>query len=254
MKIAMRGCLNQMFCIALGVFPAQFVFAADIVVSAAASLSNSFGDLGKAYEAKHPGDHVVLNFAASDVLLKQIEQGAPADVFASADEVTMDRAAQSKLIDASTRKDFAANSLVLIVGNGVNTPASLQDLASSVYTHIAVGNPDSVPAGRYAKEALTLAKLWDTLQPQIVPTQNVRQALDYVARGEAQAGFVYATDAETQKGKVHVAMTVPTSTPVRYPIAVTTTSAHRDLAHGFADFVVSAEGQAVLKHYGFGAP
>jgi molybdate transport system substrate-binding protein len=87
-----------------------------------------------------------------------------------------------------------------------------------------------------------------------VPTQNVRQALDYVARGEAQAGFVYATDAETQKEKVHVAMTVPTSTPVRYPIAVTTMSTHPDLSRGFADFVACPEGQAVLKHYGFGAP
>ena len=254
MKIAMRGCFNKMFCIVLGAFPAQFVFAADIVVSAAASLSNSFSELGKAYEAKHPSDHVVLNFAASDVLLKQIEQGAPADVFASADEVTMDRAAQSKLIDPSTRKDFAANSLVLIVGNGVNAPASLQDLTGSGYTHIAIGNPDSVPAGRYAKEALDTTKLWDKLQAQIVPTQNVRQALDYVARGEAQAGFVYATDAETQKEKVHVAMTVPTSTPVRYPIAATAASAHPELARSFADFVISAEGQAVLKRYGFGAP
>src|ERR1700722_5980897 len=254
MKIAMRGCFKKMFFIVLGTFPAQFLFAADIVVSAAASLSNSFGDLGKEYEAKHPGDHVVMNFAASDVLLKQIEQGAPADVFASADEVTMDRAAQSKLIDPSTRRDFAANSLVLIVGNGVNAPASLHDLANTVYTHIAIGNPDSVPAGRYAKEALTSAKLWDKLQSQIVPTQNVRQALDYVARGEAQAGFVYATDAETQKEKVHIAMTVPTSTPVRYPIAVITMSAHPDLSRGFADFVISPEGQAVLKRYGFGAP
>jgi molybdate transport system substrate-binding protein len=254
MTFAMRGCFSQIFCVVLGALPAQFVFAADIVVSAAASLSNSFSDLGKAYEAKHPGDHVVLNFAASDVLLKQIEQGAPADVFASADEITMDRAAQSKLIDPSTRKDFAANSLVLIVGKGVNAPAALRDLAGSGYTHIAIGNPDFVPAGRYAKEALTSARLWDKLQPQIVPTQNVRQALDYVARGEAQAGFVYATDAETQKEKVHIAMTVATSTSVRYPIAVTAASAHSDLARGFADFAVSAEGQAVLKRCGFGAP
>ena len=162
-----------------------------------------------------------LNFAASDVLLKQIEQGAPADVFASADEITMDRAAQSERHRPSTRKDFAANTLVLIVGVGATCRHGSQDIAGGDYTHIAIGNPDSVPAGRYAKEALTSAKLWDKLQPQIVPTQNVRQALDYVARGEAQAGFVYATDAETQKEKVHVAMTVPTSTPVRYPIAVT---------------------------------
>jgi molybdate transport system substrate-binding protein len=228
--------------------------AADIIVSAAASLSNSFGELGKLYEAKHPGDRVIANFAASDVLLKQIEQGAPADVFASADERTMDRAAQSNDIDKSTRKDFAANTLVLVVGATAKAPSRLDEIAGSGYTHIAIGNPDSVPAGRYAKEALISAQVWDKIQPHIVPAQNVRQALDYVARGEAQAGFVYATDAETQKNKVRIAMTVATSTPVRYPIAVTAQSQHADAAKNFIAFVTSAEGQAILKTYGFSAP
>ena len=254
MSVAMRGCFNKIFGIALGALLVHTAFAADIVVSAAASLSNSFGDIGKAYEAKHPGDKVVANFAASDVLLKQIDQGAPADVFASADEQTMDRAAQSNDIDKSTRKDFAANTLVLIVGANAKMPTKLQDIADNDYTHVAIGNPDSVPAGRYAKEALASANLWDKIQPQIVPAQNVRQALDYVARGEAQAGFVYATDAETQKDKVRIAMMVPTSTPVRYPIAVTAKSHHADAAKSFVDFVISAEGQAILKKYGFSAP
>lgn len=246
--------MNRLFLAALIGAASLHACAADVIVSAAASLSNSFNDIGKLYEAKHPGDKIVANFAASDVLLKQIEQGAPADVFASADEQTMDRAAQSNAIDKSTRKDFAANTLVLIVGANAKPPAKLDDIAGGDYTHIAIGNPDSVPAGRYAKEALMSAKLWDKIQPQIVPAQNVRQALDYVARGEAQAGFVYATDAETQKDKVHVAMTVPTSTPVRYPIAVTAKSQHAAAAKAFVDFVNSAEGQAVLKKYGFSAP
>ncbi|MEP6484943.1 MAG: molybdate ABC transporter substrate-binding protein [Rudaea sp.] len=228
--------------------------AADLVVSAAASLSNAFAEIGKAYEVKHPGDKIVLNFAASDVLLKQIEQGAPADVFASADEATMDRAAQSNLVDTLTRKDFAGNTLVLIVGLSAKSPNSLNDLSAADYPHIAIGNPDSVPAGRYAKEALTSADGWEKLQSQIVPTQNVRQALDYVARDEAQAGFVYATDAQTQKDKVRVAMTVPTSTQVRYPIAVTRASKQVDLAKGFVDYVESADGRAILSRYGFSAP
>ena len=228
--------------------------ADDVIVSAAASLSNSFGELGKAYEARHPGDKIVANFAASDVLLKQIEQGAPADVFASADEATMDKAAQAKLVDGGTRKDFAANTLVLIVGAGASSPTKLDDLTASTYQHIAIGNPDSVPAGRYAKEALTKAGLWEKLQPQIVPAQNVRQALDYVARGESQAGVVYATDAETQKEKVHIALTVPTTTPVRYPIAVLEKSPHADAAKGFVAFVIAPDGQAILKKYGFSAP
>lgn len=228
--------------------------AADVVVSAAASLSNAFTELGKTFDQMHPDDRIIFNFAASDVLLKQIEQGAPADVFASADEVTMDRAAQSHLVDAATRHDFAANTLVLIVADNVKTPTSLAELTTPTFAHIAVGNPDSVPAGRYAKEALDAAKLWQTLQPQIVPTQNVRAALDYVSRGEAQAGFVYATDAATQKDKVHVAMTVATATPIRYPLAVTSKSAHADPARAFVDFVVSPSGQAVLARYGFSKP
>jgi molybdate transport system substrate-binding protein len=227
--------------------------AAELTVSAAASLSNSFGELGKQFEAKHPGDKVTMNFAASDVLLKQIEQGAPADIFASADEATMDRAVSSKLIDASTRKDFAGNTLVLIVSMGTQHPKSLDELKGATYAHIAIGNPDSVPAGRYAKEALTGAGLWDSLQPKFVQTQNVRQALDYVARSEAQAGFVYATDAAVQKDKVENVLTVPTSTPVRYPIAVTAKSANAELARSFEQFVVSDDGIAVLKRYGFTA-
>ena len=234
--------------------PVASASAEDVIVSAAASLSNAFGELGKTYEARHPGDTIVANFAASDVLLKQIEQGAPADVFASADEQTMDRAAQSSDIDSSTRRDFAANTLVLIVGADAKTPNTLQEIAGGEYTHIAIGNPDSVPAGRYAKEALTSANLWEKLQPQIVPAQNVRQALDYVARGEAQAGFVYATDAETQKSKVRVALTVPTATPIRYPIAVTAKSQHAAGAKGFVDFVASADGQRILAKYGFSKP
>ena len=165
----------------------------------------------------------------------------------------MDRASDSKMIDAATRKDFAGNTLVLITSSETPAPKSIDNLKDSQFTHIAIGNPDSVPAGRYAKEALTDAKLWDTLQPKLVQTQNVRQALDYVARGEAQAGFVYATDAAVQKDKVHVVMTVPTKTPVRYPIAVTSKSAHADLAKRFVQFIASDDGMAVLKRYGFSA-
>jgi molybdate transport system substrate-binding protein len=226
--------------------------AAQLTVSAAVSLSNAFTDLGRAFEAKHPGDKVLLNFAASDALLRQIEQGAPADAFASADEATMDRAAAARLIDASTRRTVATNSLVLIVSDGTRPPATLEDLKDSAYARIAIGNPDSVPAGRYAKRALADAGLWDALQARFVPTQNVRQALDYVARGEASAGFVFATDAATRKENVHVALTVPTAAPVRYPIAVTAASKQARLAQAFAAFVLSGEGQAVLKGYGFG--
>jgi len=227
--------------------------AAEVTVSAAASLSNAFTELGRAYEAHHPADTIVFNFAASDLLLRQIEQGAPADVFASADEVTMDRAAAAKLIDAATRRPFATNALVLIVGAGTNAPGTLRDLEDKAYARIAIGNPDSVPAGRYARQALSDAGLWDALQARLVPAQNVRQALDYVARGEAQAGFVYASDAALQKDKVQVALTVPTAAAVSYPIAVTKATRQAQAARAFVAFVVSAEGQSVLKSHGFSA-
>jgi len=228
------------------------LIAAELTVSAAASLSNAFTDIAHVFEAKHPGDKVTLNTAASDVLLMQIERGAPADVFASADEATMDRGVEQKLVDPASRRDFAGNALVLIVAQGIQTPGTLGRLTrKQVYEHIVIGNPESVPAGRYAKQALIDAGLWEALQGQIVPTQNVRQALDYVARGEAQAGFVYATDAAIQKDKVSVAMTVPTFSPVRYPIAVVSKSAHAQLARSFIEFITSPEAQAVLKRYGF---
>jgi len=127
MRRVNRSLLVALLAVLIAAAAPLSAFAADIVVSAAASLSNSFSEIGKLYEAKHPSDKIVANFAASDVLLKQIEQGAPADVFASADEQTMDRAAQSSAIDASTRKDFAANTLVLIVGANAKSPAKLAD-------------------------------------------------------------------------------------------------------------------------------
>jgi molybdate transport system substrate-binding protein len=225
--------------------------ADDLTVSAAASLTNAFNDIGKDFEAAHPDTHVVFNFAASDVLLKQIQQGAPADVFASADEVTMDRALAMDQIEAKSRQDFAANTLVLIVPAGGAAPGALAELKADRFKHIAIGNPASVPAGRYARTALTEAGLWDALQPRLVEAQNVRQALDYVARTEADAGFVYATDAATQASKVIVALTIPTSTPVRYPIAAVKASPHVALAREFVAFTLSPQSQATLHKYGF---
>lgn len=225
--------------------------AADLIVSAAASLTNAFTDIARAYEAQHPDTHVTLNFGASDVLLKQIEQGAPADVFASADEATMDRAASAGRIGATSRRDFAANALVLIVPNAGAAPAQLGSLAQANYKRIAIGNSDSVPAGRYAKQALIEAKLWDALQPKLVQAQNVRQALDYVARGEADAGFVYATDAVSQAQKVKLALTVATATPVRYPAAAVGDCKQKPAACDFVQFLLGPESRATLSKYGF---
>jgi len=228
---------------------------ADLVVSAASSLTDAFQAVGKAYEAKHPDTHVVLNFAASDVLLRQIASGAPADVFASADQSAMDKAVAAKAIDPATRQDFATNRLVLIVPKGGKVRvASPADLKAEAVRRVAYGDPASVPVGRYTKAALEQQGLWDAISAKGVLAQNVRQSLDYVARGEVDAGFVFATDAAIMKDKVDVAATVPTPKPITYPIAVVAGSKQAKDAASFEAFVQSPEGRGILSGFGFQAP
>ncbi len=234
---------------------APSVFAADLVVSAAASLTNAFKQLGEQFERAHPDTKVVLNFGASDVLMQQIVKGAPADVFASADQDAMNKAETEKVVQAATRKDFAANAIVLIVPHDSKLGiASPKDLTRADVKRIAYGNPSSVPVGRYTKGALEAQGLWDAVAAKGVPAQNVRQALDYVARGEVDAGFVFATDATVMPDKVTVATRVPTTTPVTYPIAVTAQTKQAQQANAFVQYVLSAEGQATLAKYGFQKP
>lgn len=229
--------------------------AADLTVSAAASLTNAFKELAPAFEAQNPGTKLLLNFAASDALLAQIAKGAPVDVFASADQETMDRAQAQQLVAAGSRRDFVSNTLVLITpSDSTLALAALGDLKQPGVKRIALGQPSGVPAGRYAKGALEAAKLWADIEPKAVYAQNVRQALDYVARGEAEAGFVYGTDAAVLKDKVKVALTVPTETPIRYPVALIAGGPNPAAARAFVDYLLSPAGQAVLARYGFQKP
>ena len=228
--------------------------AADLTVSAAASLTNAFRDLGPAFEAQHPGTKVVFNFGASDALLAQIAKGAPADIFASADQEAMDRADTQKLLAPGTRSNFVSNMLVVITpGDSTLGLATLADLGKPEVKRITLGNA-AVPFGRYSRAALEAARLWTAVEPKAVYGQNVRQSLDYVARGEVEAGFVYATDAAVQKDKVKVAFTVPTETPIRYPIAAVAGSPNPDAAREFTAFVLSPTAQTILARYGFGKP
>ena len=229
--------------------------AADLTVSAAASLTNAMRDLGPAFEAQHPGTTVVFNLAASDALLAQISKGAPADLFASADPTAMDRAAVQKLIVPGTRRDFARNTLVMVVpGDSRLGIAALTDLLRPEVKRVAIGNPAGVPAGRYAKGALEAAELWAAVEPKAVMAQSVRQALDYVARGEVEAGFVYATDATLMKDKVRVVATIATATPITYPIAAIAGSPNPAAALRFIAFLASPAARAVLARHGFGTP
>lgn len=232
--------------------PRSAAAAEEMTISAAASLTNAFTELKTQFEKAHPGLTVNVNFAASNPLLKQLQEGAPVDVFASADQATMDKAVESKVVDKKTRKNFALNDLVLIVPADSPKPAVLADIGK--FSRIAVGKPESVPAGRYAREALTSAKLWEGLQSKFITGNSVRQVLDYVARGEVDAGFVYATDARQLADKVNVVMTLSGHTPVLYPIAVATTGKNPKMGQSFADYVLSSEGQAVLTKYGFSKP
>ncbi|MBP0592112.1 molybdate ABC transporter substrate-binding protein [Paraburkholderia sp. LEh10] len=226
--------------------------ADEIVVSAAASLTNAFKAVGDAYEKDHPGTKLLFNFGASDVLMQQIAKGAPADVFASADQKAMDKAAEQKVVVPSTRKDFAANSLVLIVPTDKKLPpSSLNELTTASVKRVAYGDPASVPVGRYTEGALKAAGVWDAVSAKGVLASNVRQSLDYVSRGEVDAGFVFGTDAAVMPDRVKVALTVPTTAPITYPIAQVEGSRHAAQAQSFIAYVLSPAGQAVLAKYGF---
>ena len=224
-------------------------------MSGAASLTNAFRDLAPLFEAANPGTKVQFNFAASGALLQQIAQGAPVDVFASADQETMDQAQSQGLVQAVQRRDFVSNALVVIVPTtSVNVPKSVSDLTQPAYQRVAIGLPASVPVGRYTKSVLERAGSWGAIEPKMIGAQNVRQALDYVARGEVDAGFVYATDAALMPDKVKVALTVTTPTPILYPVAPLAASPNVGLAQRFVEFLIAPQAQAVLAKYGFGKP
>jgi molybdate transport system substrate-binding protein len=229
--------------------------ATDITVSAAASLTNAFKEIGAAYEKDHAGDKVHFNFAASDPLVQQIGKGAPVDVFASADQEAMDKAESLKLLAPGSRRNFVTNSLVLIApANSKLALKGIADLQQAAVTRVTMGNPASVPVGRYARQALEQAKLWAAVEPKAIFGASVRQSLDYVARGEVDAGFVYATDALVQKDKVQVIATVPTATPVSYPIAAIAAGPQPAAGRKFFDDVLTPAAQAILARHRFGRP
>ncbi|HEX6018800.1 MAG TPA: molybdate ABC transporter substrate-binding protein [Burkholderiaceae bacterium] len=229
--------------------------AADLTVSAAASLTNAFKALAPRFEADHPGTKVLVNFGASGALLQQMANGAPVDVFASADQETMDQAQSKGLVLAAQRRNFVSNTLVVVVpAKAAHVPKALGDLRGGAYQRIAIGLPASVPVGRYTQRVLEAAGLWSAIEPKMVGANTVRQALDYVARAEVDAGFVYATDAALMAERVKVSFTAPTTTPILYPAAPLVASANPALAMRFVDFLGSPAAQAVLARYGFGPP
>ena len=214
-------------------------------------------EIGRAFMRSHPGVTLRYSFGSSGELRQQIEAGAPVDLFISASHRQMDDLARRGLIRGETHRVFARNVLTVV------TPADSRlelrrptDLLAAGLARIVVGNPKTVPAGQYAAESLRALGLWERLQPRIVFAENVRQALDYVSRGEVDAGFVYTTDAATRPGRVREAFRPAQDTygPILYPVAVLRDAAEPALAEAFLDRLVGPAGQAVLKRFGFEPP
>lgn len=228
--------------------------AGEITVSAAMSLKDAFTEMEKIFEKNHPGDDVVLNFGPSGVLRRQIEGGAPADVFASASSKEMDVLEAGGMIIGDTRVDFAGNAIVLIgsAGSGLN---SFKDLSGDGAKRIVIGNPVTTPFGMYSKEVLEHLGLWDGVSDKLILAEHVRQALDYVARGEVDAGMVYSTDASVRAAELKVISEAPPGSHRRivYPVAVIKDAKDETLAREFIATVMSDEGRGVLGRYGFKA-
>ena len=225
----------------------------EIVVGAAISLKEAFSELGSDY-LRRTGNKVDFTFAASGELVRQIEAGAPIDVFASAAEREMDDLQAKHLIDTATRANFARNTLALVVpANSKLRVQSFFDLSRPGVTKIAIGNPKTVPAGLYAQHLLQKLQLWPRVRSRIIFAENVRQVLDYVSREEVDAGIIYATEVQVAHGTVLIAARADERDdgPILYPIAVMQNSAHGRAAREFADFVLSPEGARVLGKHGF---
>ena len=226
----------------------------EITVSAAASLKNAFEEIGKALEAQQKGAKIHFNFGASGDLMRQIEGGAPVDVFASAALREMDELERKNMILAGTRHDFIGNSILLIrpAGSGVGI-RTFDDLKKQDVKRISIGNPSTVPAGMYAEQTLRYLNLWDAVKDKLIFGENVRQVLDYVARGEVDAGIVFSSDATVRPKQVEAVMQAPEEShkPVVYVIAVVKGTANEALAEKFLNFVLSNGAKRILQGYGF---
>jgi molybdate transport system substrate-binding protein len=225
-----------------------------VLVFGAASLTNVLDDLSQAFTAG-TGLQVKSSYAASSVLAKQIEAGAPADVFFSADLEWMDYLEQHKLLKPGSRHDVVGNRLVLIAPADSKVTLKIapgMDLGSALGAQgkLATGDPDSVPVGKYAKAALERLGVWDSLSAKIARAENVRAALAFVARGEAPLGIVYRTDALAE-AKVRIVAEFPADThpPITYPIAVTTHGG--ESAQEFVEFTRGKAAAALFRKYGF---
>ena len=228
------------------------VRAGQLQVFAAASLTDALKKIAPAYEASS-GEELQFNFAASNALARQIQEGAPADVFISADEAKMDALQKAGMILEGTRQSLLSNTLVVVVE--ADSPLKLDSaraLAQPAVKRIALADTRGVPAGIYAKEYLEKTGVWKEVKDRVVPTENVRAALAAVEAGNADAGIVYKTDAVISKA-VKVAYEVPAKKgpDISYPFAVVKESKNAEAAKKFLDYLKSEPALAIFREYGF---
>lgn len=236
---------------AIGLLAANRLAAGEITVFAASSLTESLKEIAAAYQVAG-GDKVNFNFAASNVLAQQIQAGAPADVFFSADEARMDVLQKAGLIAEDSRKDLLGNMLVVIVPVGDSTISKASDLASESVKHLALGDPKAVPAGIYAKAWLSKLNLWHAVVAKIVPAENVRAAMAVVESGNAEAGIVYKTDAAISR-KVTVALeaSAADAPKITYPVAIIKDSKDAGAARKFIAYLADKQADIVFGKAGF---
>ena len=246
----MKKVITLVCCLLVALFAVSpAAMAAEISLSVAASLKEVVNELSDSFARKNPDVKLVKNYGASGALAKQIENGAPADIFISANLEWMDYLKQKNLVEASSIGTFAYNTLVL-AGAGDKQVSGMRDLAK--LEKIAIGSPKSVPAGEYAMEAMKKAGVDRLLEKKLVMARDVRECLMYAERGEADGAFVYRTDA-LQAKQVKILFTVPQELYPRvvYPMALTLAGAGKKGAREFLDFLRSAEAKNVLAKYGF---
>ena len=229
----------------------------EITVFAAAGLTDVITEMAQRFE-EQTGVHVAVNFASSGVLAKQIIAGAPFDVYLSANPDWMTEVVNAGCAERSNVRQFAGNGLVAIVGGTSDLQlASLNDLLSPDIAYVAIADPDHAPAGVYARESLEAAGIWEELKPRLVPASNVRAALAYVERGEAEAGLVYTTDALAfaKQGGIRIAFEVPEllHSPIRFQTVLAPIDEDSDAAR-FFDFILGEQGRGILAAHGFTPP
>lgn len=225
------------------------VLAAEVNVFGAASLTDALQECAADYE-RRTGVTIVLNLGASSTLARQIEEGAPADLFLSADEATMNRLAAAKRIDPKTRTSFLSNTLVIVVPDDAQPIRHPRELATARFATIALAEPSSVPAGVYARRYLESLGLWTAIAPKVVPTDNVRSALAAVEAGNADAAVVYETDAKIAR-RVRVAYEVPRAAgpKISYPFAAVANAP--PAARRFLDYLRSPAARRIFAKHGF---